>query len=160
MISPDATPNPSRSHPGTTRVAVAVIFRRRVDGSFQFLAALRTPDVPRGNLWEFPGGKVDHDETMHEAVHREVREELDIELPDGVPFCIEHDDDPTQSRERSVELHAFAFDATDITLAPKPLASREVRWLDDTQFDELDWPRANAGIFTAFRSWLRQRDPG
>ncbi|MHC1721053.1 MAG: (deoxy)nucleoside triphosphate pyrophosphohydrolase [Clostridiaceae bacterium] len=42
----------------------------------EILCALRSPRMSRPNLWEFPGGKVEKDEIIKEAVVREIMEEL------------------------------------------------------------------------------------
>lgn len=46
----------------------------------RLLAARRTEPPVLAGGWEFPGGKVDPGETPLEAVHREVREELGVEV--------------------------------------------------------------------------------
>lgn len=42
----------------------------------EILCALRSPDMSLGNLWEFPGGKVEQDESLFDAIEREIKEEL------------------------------------------------------------------------------------
>jgi len=42
----------------------------------EVLCALRSPSMSMPNLWEFPGGKVEKDENLKEAIEREVQEEL------------------------------------------------------------------------------------
>lgn len=42
----------------------------------EILCALRSPRMSRPNLWEFPGGKVEKEEIIKEAVVREIMEEL------------------------------------------------------------------------------------
>jgi len=42
----------------------------------EILCALRSPRMSRPNLWEFPGGKVEKEENIKEAVVREIMEEL------------------------------------------------------------------------------------
>lgn len=42
----------------------------------EILCALRAPNMSLGNLWEFPGGKVEKDESLKEAIEREIKEEL------------------------------------------------------------------------------------
>ena len=44
----------------------------------RFLMQQRPADKEHGWLWEFPGGKVEADETPEEALVRELREELDV----------------------------------------------------------------------------------
>lgn len=44
--------------------------------SQEILCALRAPNMSLGNLWEFPGGKVEKDESLKEAIEREIKEEL------------------------------------------------------------------------------------
>lgn len=41
------------------------------------LCAQRGPDGNLAGLWEFPGGKVERDESPQSALEREIREELD-----------------------------------------------------------------------------------
>ncbi|MBX5481521.1 MAG: (deoxy)nucleoside triphosphate pyrophosphohydrolase [Myxococcaceae bacterium] len=45
-----------------------------------YLVQQRLPDKSRALLWEFPGGKVEEGERDEEALVRECREELAVEL--------------------------------------------------------------------------------
>ena len=56
-------------------VAVGVIYR-----AGRILIDKRKPKGLLGGLWEFPGGKVQPGESLESALHRELREELDIEV--------------------------------------------------------------------------------
>lgn len=49
----------------------------------QVLLTRRPPDKPHGGYWEFPGGKIDPGESPHQALVREIREELDIAVTVG-----------------------------------------------------------------------------
>ena len=44
----------------------------------KLLIGLRAENDNGGGLWEFPGGKIENNESSEEAVIRELREELDI----------------------------------------------------------------------------------
>jgi len=53
----------------------------------------------RGDKWEFPGGKLEENESMEECIKREIKEELGIEISVIKKFCIEKKDE--------IELHVF-----------------------------------------------------
>lgn len=63
-------------------VSAAVLQRR--DGSF--LLAQRPPGKIWAGYWEFPGGKVEAGETAHDALVRELREELGITVQTAYPW--------------------------------------------------------------------------
>ena len=42
----------------------------------EILCALRSPEMNMPNMWEFPGGKVEGNESLSEAIVREIQEEL------------------------------------------------------------------------------------
>ena len=62
-----------------TRVAVAII-ERVVDGEYQVLFAQRPAGKAYAGYWEFPGGKIEANETVTEALIREIDEELGIRV--------------------------------------------------------------------------------
>ena len=65
-------------------VVAAVIWRDgRPSPGGQFLIAQRPHAGLLGGLWEFPGGKVEPGETRAEALRREIREELAIDVEPG-----------------------------------------------------------------------------
>ena len=53
----------------------------------KFLLALRNPGTSIGESWEFPGGKAEDGESPSEALIREFREELEIEIKVGKRIC-------------------------------------------------------------------------
>ncbi len=59
-----------------------------VDGQGQVLITRRPEGKPLAGLWEFPGGKVEPGETPEEALVRELKEELgiDVALPRLTPL--------------------------------------------------------------------------
>lgn len=66
----------------TVEVAAAVL--QRPDGSF--LLAQRPADKIWAGYWEFPGGKVEAGESARDALVRELREELGIEVVTAYPW--------------------------------------------------------------------------
>jgi 8-oxo-dGTP diphosphatase len=67
-----------------TEVAAAVI--EKPDGSF--LLGQRAPDTFYPGYWEFPGGKVEAGETPRDALVRELKEELEIEVLRATPWIV------------------------------------------------------------------------
>jgi A/G-specific adenine glycosylase len=65
-------------------VVAGVIWRD--DG--RFLIAQRPLNGLLGGLWEFPGGKQESNETLPEALRREIEEELTLEITVGDPITI------------------------------------------------------------------------
>ena len=61
-------------------IQVAVGILKRGD---TILIAKRPQDKPYGRYWEFPGGKVEHNESSKMALFRELYEELDIKIKEA-----------------------------------------------------------------------------
>jgi mutator protein MutT len=103
-----------------------LVCQRRADGAFPL-------------KWEFPGGKVEKGETDVDALKRELREELAIEVC-GAGFAFQHDhsypDGPTVSLGF---YHVFEF-----TGEVKNLVFEQISWsklANLSQFDFLEGDR-------------------
>jgi 8-oxo-dGTP diphosphatase len=59
---------------------VCAILSRRVGNEEQFLIGSRSGSNVFNGLFEFPGGKVEHGESLASALKREIREELGAEV--------------------------------------------------------------------------------
>ena len=82
-----------------TDVAVAVIMRP--DGAF--LLARRPEGKPYAGYWEFPGGKVEPNESVRAALAREIKEELGITITRAYPWVTQVFDYP----HATVKLHFY-----------------------------------------------------
>lgn len=63
-------------------IAIGVIFNKEN----KILMALRPEDKFQGGLWEFPGGKVEPDEGIEQALTRELFEEVGITVMKAEPL--------------------------------------------------------------------------
>jgi 8-oxo-dGTP diphosphatase len=80
-------------------VAVGVVFNQ----AGEILVALRPHNKLQGGLWEFPGGKIETNETALQALKRELLEEVGITVEHADPLvdCGHH------YEHHHVTLHVF-----------------------------------------------------
>ncbi len=70
-------------------VAVGVLVERDAAGQEgRFLLTSRPPGKVYAGYWEFPGGKVEAGETVEQALARELREEIGIEIEAAHPWQV------------------------------------------------------------------------
>ncbi len=72
------------------QVAVGVLVR--ADG--RFLLTSRPPGKAYAGYWEFPGGKIEAGESVHDALRRELQEEIGITIAASHPWKVERVDYP------------------------------------------------------------------
>lgn len=107
-------------------VSAAVIFRGS-GSSAQILSCRRTEPPHLKGGWEFAGGGVDDGETPIEAVKREIREELTVEI-DILHHLAGPNSDETWDLTDTKVLHAFIS-----TISP----NQEIKL--EEQHDAFDW---------------------
>ncbi len=123
-------------------VAVAVI----VNTKQEVLLALRHVHQHQGGLWEFPGGKVDADETVYDALLREINEELGIIITSAQPLLkVTH-----EYNDKSVLLDVWQVDKFEGS--PKGQEGQKLRWGLISALNAVDFPAANMPIITALQS--------
>jgi len=70
-------------------VAVGVLVERDADGrEGRFLLTSRPEGKVYAGYWEFPGGKVEAGETIEQALARELREEIGIQIGAAHPWQV------------------------------------------------------------------------
>ena len=100
-------------------VAVAVI----ADDQSRILLARRHHNVHQGGLWEFPGGKLEPRETLADALRRECREELGIEVRAHRPLISIRHDYP--DRRVLLDVHRV----TEYQGEPRGLEGQPLAWV-------------------------------
>lgn len=70
----------SRADLKTVRAVAGILHRPGLSHQPQLLIAKRPPGKPYAGYWEFPGGKIEANETGEEALRRELNEELGISV--------------------------------------------------------------------------------
>lgn len=115
------------------------------DGTGRFLVAQRPPSEMLGGLWEFPGGKVEPDESLQECLRREIAEELGISIQVGERLTVvKH-----AYSHFKITLHAFFAQIVDGT--PQAIACADWRWIRTEEADALAFSAADLRILAALR---------
>ena len=123
-------------------VAAALIAGGRV------LIAERPPGKHMAGRWEFPGGKRAAGETEREALSRELREELGVELIEGHRMMRLRHAYP----ERTVELSLWVVER--FLGEPRGLEGQALQWVSPERLAEQDILEADRPFIAALIQWL------
>lgn len=125
--------------------AVALIDR---DG--RVLLAQRPEGKSMAGLWEFPGGKVEPDETPEACLIRELREELGIETWGSclapLTFASHSYDD--------FHLLMPLFACRKWEGIPKPVENQVLNWVSPADLRNYPMPPADIPLIPILRDWL------
>jgi len=121
------------------QVAVGVI--KNTEG--HVLISLRDESLHQGGLWEFPGGKIEPEETAEQALARELKEELAITVITATPLItVKH-----QYPDLSVQLNVFLVE--HFTGDAKSCEGQLFKWINPAELAKHAFPAANRSIITA-----------
>lgn len=105
------------------------------------LAGKRNADRVVGEMWEFPGGKIEKGETPQEAAKRELKEEFHDEVQIGPQLG------ETVSYEYDFGIVKLTvFFAKLLTNNFDLVAHSEVEWLSADEVQKLNWAPADAPL--------------
>ena len=107
------------------------------------LIARRHDEAHQGGLWEFPGGKLESDEPVKEALKRELHEELGIDIQQAHPLIRIHHDYP----DKSVLLDVWKV--TNFAGEVHGKEGQPVKWVTPEELSQFDFPEANKPIIKA-----------
>lgn len=123
-------------------VAAVILFDGRV------LSTCRGYGEFRG-LWEFPGGKVESGESCEEALVREIKEELDVEvIVDGFALNVKY-----SYPGFDLDMDCFVchlLEGEHISL----LEHEDAKWLSKDDLDGVNWIPADLAVVDYLRGVL------
>jgi len=103
---------------------------------------------PYKDMWEFPGGKMEKEESREQALQREIMEELDTEISIDKFLCtVEHD-----YPEFHLTMHCFLCSILKGDLVLKE--HEDAKWLDKSHLREVNWLPADLGIISLLEDIL------
>jgi len=115
---------------------VIVVVAAVIEEGHRFFVTRRQPGVHLAGMWEFPGGKIDPEESHSMALKRELREELGVDVDVG---DLVHE---TTHAYPDVTV-ALYFYRCRLIGEPRPLLGQEMRWVPRAELPSLGFPPAD-----------------
>ena len=109
-------------------VVAALIWRDN-----KFLICQRPAHKARALLWEFVGGKVEAGESKEEALKRECKEELNIEISVGEVFA------EVTHGYSDITVHLTLFNAAISGGEPQKLEHNAIAWITPSQVPDYEF---------------------
>jgi 8-oxo-dGTP diphosphatase len=118
------------------QVVAALIIR-----DSKILICQRTENQAMPLKWEFPGGKVEPEEDLKDALHRELEEELGIDAVIGCKIAaIQH----SYANGASLELYFYRIDQFKNEIENRIF--HDVRWVDRQELPSYDFLEADVRL--------------
>ena len=104
----------------------------------RYLVGQRAASKAQGGLWEFMGGKIEPGETPEQALARECREELALEIEnEHIIDSVVH-----EYPEKTIRLTLISC-SPKFGSIPKALEHQQIRWVTRAEMDTLDFAFAD-----------------
>ncbi len=99
--------------------------------------------------WEFPGGKIEPNETPENAIVREIKEELDTEI------IVEKEIDTIEYDYPTFHISMKCFWCSIKNGELKLLEHEDAKWITRSEIDSVDWLPADRGILLKIKEMLK-----
>lgn len=126
------------------KVGVGIILKKN-----KVLIAKRSKNVPFVGFWEFPGGKIEKNETSENGLHRELMEELNVKSIIKEKF----EDFIFQYNDKKYRLECFITEIDDSTL--KLSVHDEIKWINIEDGNKYKLLKSNYFILDKLKVYLK-----
>tara|TARA_Y100000991_G_scaffold134123_1_gene101045 strand:- start:109 stop:525 length:417 start_codon:yes stop_codon:yes gene_type:complete len=128
-------------------VVVGIISRdKTLHKTSEIVIAKRAKKSVRGNLWEFPGGKVETNETSFDALKRELKEELNINV------SVAREVKNFHHQYTDLSIYFSVWHVTEFRGNPIGNEGQSVVWSSCGELSQYSFPAANSVIL----EWIIQ----
>ena len=109
----------------------------------KYLLTSRPPGTHLAGQWEFPGGKIRLNESVHDCLVRELHEELGVNIiPLDLIYSTHH-----VYPEKNVFLEFYRAIPVNITgFNPAPCEGQGIRWQREDELLNMDWVPADLSL--------------
>lgn len=109
-----------------------------IEDEGRYLITQRGKHAVLANKWEFPGGRVEEDESLEEALVRELRERLGIEIIVQEKLG----ENTHEYTDYCVEMHMFSCQIPE-GVCPMIVGVQDLRWVFSEDMSSYDFPPAD-----------------
>ena len=120
-----------------TNVVAAIIKKNN-----RYLIVQRNKNKHLGLKWEFPGGKVNSNESFKEALIREIREELNITISVQDKIAQE------TYKDHKIDIHLFYFLCTQLSYTIELREHEKMDWVEKKDFGKYDFAEGDGNILS------------
>ncbi len=106
----------------------------------KILIAERPKGKYAAGLWEFPGGKIEKNESIFKALQREILEEVNLHIISASPWLKTHYD----YVDRSVTLDFWLVE--EFSGEAKGMEGQLVRWVNIQELSQYTFPEGNKPV--------------
>ena len=114
------------------------------------LISKRKNSSPFSGFWEFPGGKVEKQESITEALLRETKEELGLILNSS---CVAPLTFSIYTKEKQ-EILLLLFICRKWNGQPTGIEGQELKWVKPLDLSQYKMPAANVFLNSILRDWV------
>lgn len=137
----------------TNKQTLQVVGAAIINDSGELLCAQRGYGSLIGK-WEFPGGKVEKGETNQEALAREIREELNINV--DVKELIDENYNEYNDKNVNLKVYKCSYVSGEIN----DTEHQALKWVKPEEIESLDWADADKPIVDTYLDTLPKRIDG